>query len=136
MAVFPGPEWADEYVKALNGNSEYKDAGKTWEGDITFVVEPDEKYSKTWYLYLDLYHGECRSYKASDKESDLKKSEFKYIGKYSNWVKLINKEIDPIQGLMTGKFKLDGPMMKIMRYTKAAKEMVNTASLVKTEFEA
>ena len=56
------------------------------------------------------------------------------MGKYSNWVKLIKGEIDPIQGLMTGKFKLDGSMMKIMRYTNAAKEMVNTAKMVDTQF--
>ena len=46
----------------------------------------------------------------------------------------MNKEIDPIQGLLTGKFKLQGSMMKVMRFTKAAKEMVNTTALVQTEF--
>ncbi len=136
MAIFPSPEWADEYVKKLNSNESYKDSGKTWEDTLTFVIEPDEKYNKTWYLYLDLAHGECRDYKYSDKEDGVPKATFIYKGKYSNWVKLINKEIDPIQGIMTGKFKLEGQMMKIMRYTKAAKDMVNTASMVDTQFEA
>ena len=66
--------------------------------------------------------------------ADIPKSEFSYIGKYGNWKRLINREIDPIQGVLTGKFKLDGSMMKIMRFTKAAKEMVSTASQVSTEF--
>ena len=43
-------------------------------------------------------------------------------------------EIDPIKGLLTRKFKLTGSMMKIMRYTRAAAELVKTASKVPTEF--
>ncbi|MFX1298189.1 MAG: SCP2 sterol-binding domain-containing protein [Promethearchaeota archaeon] len=35
------------------------------------------------------------------------------------------KKLDPIQGLMVGKFKLKGDMAMVMRYTKAAVEMVN-----------
>ena len=60
---------------------------------------------------------------------------FSYIGPYRNWIRLIKREIDPIQGVLTGKFKLKGPMMKIMRYTRAAKELVNTANQVETEFK-
>jgi Putative sterol carrier protein len=134
MAKFPSEEWANEYVEKLNSSPSYQDAGKLWEGDITFVIQPDENFKETAYLYLDLYHGKCRGYRFSMNPSDLPKSEFSYMGKFGTWKRLINKEIDPIQGVLTGKFKLDGPMMKIMRFTKAAKEMVNTASQVNTEF--
>ncbi len=134
MAKFPSEEWAKEYVEKLNSNPAYQDAGKLWEGDITFVIQPDENFKDTAYLYLDLYHGKCRGYRFTHNQADLPKTEFSYIGKYSTWKRLINKEIDPIQGVLTGKFKLDGPMMKIMRFTKAAKEMVETASQVNTEF--
>src|SRR5579884_274241 len=78
--------------------------------------------------------GECRKAMYSDSLENLPKAAFTYRGPYSNWRKLIDKQIDPIQGILTGKFKLEGSMMKIMRYTKAAKEMVNTATLVQTEF--
>ncbi|WP_337860397.1 SCP2 sterol-binding domain-containing protein [Ferroplasma sp.] len=134
MAKFPGTEWAKEYVEKLNSNSAYAEAGKTWDDSITLVVQPDELYKDTWYLYLNLKAGKCIDSATGKEESDVPKSTFRYMGKYSNWVKLIKGEIDPIQGLMTGKFKLEGSMMKIMRYTNAAKEMVNTAKFVDTEF--
>ena len=51
-----------------------------------------------------------------------------------NWKKLILKEIGPIKGIMQRKFKLTGNMMKVMRSVKAAQELVNTASLVDTQF--
>ena len=134
MAKFPSAEWAEEYSRKLNDNPNYQDAGKKWEGAITFVIEKDDTLEQTMYLYLDLYHGQCRKHEFSNSLNDLPTAEFKYKGPYKNWMKLIKKEIDPIQGILTGKFKLEGSMMKIMRFTKAAKEMVSTASQVDTEF--
>ncbi|MEM0074717.1 MAG: SCP2 sterol-binding domain-containing protein [Nitrososphaerota archaeon] len=134
MPKFPSSQWVEEYAKKLNENDAYKDAGKTWEGDLVFVVEKDQSFPKDVYIYLDLYHGECRKAVYAESLDQIPKAAFTYKGPYSNWRRLINKEIDPIQGILTGKFKLEGSMMKIMRYTKAAKEMVNTATMVQTEF--
>lgn len=134
MAKFPSEQWTKEYAEKLNANKSYEDAGKNWEGAITFAVQRDEAFDGEAFMYLDLYHGKCRDAKFSLVESDLPTPEYRYAGSYGNWRKLINKEIDPIQGLLTGKFKLQGSMMKIMRFTKAAKEMVSTASSVQTEF--
>ena len=136
MAKFPSQEWVESYVQKLNSNPAYADAAKAWEGDIVFVVQGDESHPRTSCMYLDLYHGQCRksSYHEECNESTMPHSEFQYIGPYHNWVRLIGKEIDPIQGLLTGKFKLKGDMMKIMRFTKAAKEMVNTATMVESVF--
>jgi putative sterol carrier protein len=134
MVRFPSREWVEEYVKKLNDNAAYRDAGQTWEGDILFVVEKDESFPHTVYIYLDLYHGQCRGYAYYESAEGVPKAAYTYRGPYANWRRLINKEIDPIQGLLTGKFRLEGPMMQIMRYTRAAREMVSTAATVQTEF--
>ena len=134
LAKFPSEEWTKEYMEKLNSNANYADAGQDWEGAMTFVVQEDESFDREAYIYLDLHHGKCRDAKFSFVESELPKAEYRYIGPYGNWRKLVNKEVDPIQGILTGKFKLEGSMMKIMRFTKAAKEMVSTAALVQTEF--
>lgn len=133
MPKFPSEEWSAQYVEKLNSNPAYAEAGRKWEGDITFVIRQDDVLDHDEFLYLDLHHGECRGHKFSADRAAIPDSEFKYIGKYANWIRLINKEIDPIQGILTGKFKLEGSMMKIMKFTKAAKEMVSTASMVSTE---
>jgi putative sterol carrier protein len=134
MAKFPSDEWVAEYSDKLNSNPDYADAGKNWEGDILFVIKPENEGGAEEHIYLDLFHGKCRSARYIHPGEEVPNAQFKYIGNFLNWKRLINKEIDPIQGILTGKFKLEGSMMKIMRYTKAAKEMVNTASMVKTEF--
>ena len=64
------------------------------------------------------------------KEGEKVGAEFVFSGPYDNWVKVLNKELDPIQGLMAGKFKLVGNMAKVMRATKAAQELVVASTMV------
>jgi putative sterol carrier protein len=134
MFKFPSEEWAKDYFEKLNSNNKYKDSATEWEGDITLVISSDENMEQDAFLYLDLFHGICRSYIFTRDSKMIPKSEFTYSGKFTNWKRLINGEIDPIKGILTGKFKLKGSMAKIMRFTKAAKIMVNTASQVPSEF--
>jgi putative sterol carrier protein len=133
MALFGTKAWVDEYGKNLNASKAYEDAAKTWEGDFVFVVKADGNQKTDLYMYLDLWHGKARSW-AILKSPDEKKAEFIYEGPYSNFKLLAQKKIDPIQGLMTGKFKLKGNMGKVMRAVKAAQELVNTIVATDTQF--
>jgi len=120
-------------MEAVNANKNYEEAAKDWEGDFLFVVDADEQLKEPATFYLDLWHGKCRGV-ALVKAGEEKKAAFVYSGPYGNWKKLINKQIDPIQGLLTGKFKLKGDMIKVLRAVRAAKELVETAGKVPTEF--
>lgn len=133
MAKFPSDEWIKLYKEELNKNEVYAEAAKDWEGDFLFVITPSGGLEKEVVFYVDLWHGKCReAYQLPSR--DAKTAAFVYEGPYPNWKKLLNKEIDPIRGLMTGKFKLKGDMAKVMRYIKAAQELVNTTTRVPTEF--
>jgi len=132
MPVLFSDEWVKEYIRLLNESKEYEEAAKDWEGDFLFVVEPDEGLEKPLYAYIDLYHGKARDGYVVDDPSKVSAA-FEFRGKYSNWKKLLNGEIDPIKGLVTGKFRLKGNMAKVMRYAKAAKVLVEVAQKVDTE---
>lgn len=131
---FPSEEWINEFMVVVNNSPSYKEAAKTWEGDFLFVIEPDDKLDKRKIFYLDLWHGDCRSVEAFEDGDSLPETEFQYIGTYSNWIKVISGEIDPIKGILTRKFKLVGDKGKVMRAAKAAKELVASAQKVDTEF--
>jgi putative sterol carrier protein len=133
MPKFPSQEWIEVFMEKLNANEEYEEAAKDWEGDFLFVVRPEGNLKEEARFYVDLWHGKCREVRMVPPGEEVKTA-FTYEGPYGNWIKLINKEIDPIRGILTGKFKLKGSMMKVMRYTKAAKLLVETASQVPTEF--
>jgi putative sterol carrier protein len=125
-------EWVDEYIKAINSNEEYEKSAKDWEGDFLFVIEPDEELEEPKYVYIDLYHGKARKGFVVSDPSEVN-PEFEFRGKFSSWKKLLDGEIDPIKGLITRKFVLKGNMAKVMKYTKAAKLLVECTKQVETE---
>jgi putative sterol carrier protein len=133
MPKFFSDEWIEAYKNAINESKEYEEAAKDWEGDFLFVVEPDEELKEPMYAYIDLYHGKAREAYRVDDPSKVKAA-YEFRGKYSDWKKLLAGEIDPIKGLVTGKFKLKGNMAMVMKYAKAAQILVDLTKKVGTEF--
>lgn len=130
--LFPSDEWITEYREQLNKNDAYADAASWWEGDFIFEITADgEIVKEPIRFYLDLWHGKCREAHMAGPDE---KAEFTYSGPYKNWKLLFQGKIDPIKGIMARKFKLIGDMGKVMRATKAAAELVRTATMVPTRF--
>ena len=132
MVRFPSDEWIKKFKEELNKSKSYEEVAKTWEGDFLFVVTPDEELKAEVIFYVDLWHGKCRDAYIVDSD---KTAAFIFKGPYSNWKKVINKELDPIRGLIRGMFELEGDSKIILDQTRAAQELVNTASTIPVEFE-
>jgi putative sterol carrier protein len=130
---FPSDEWIKELSTRLNASESYERSAKDWEGDFVFVIEPDEAYRDTAYLFLGLLHGKSPG-AAVLASQDERESEFVIHAPFSTWRRVIEGKLDPIQGMMTRQLKLQGNMMKVMRYPKAAKEIVDCCALVPTDF--
>ncbi len=130
---FPSNEWIKALMQELNQSQAYRDAARNWEGDFYFIVEPEGGLKEQTIFYMDLWHGECRSacVVADEKE---KVPEFRIRAPLTKWRRVIEKTLDPIQGLVTRQLKLQGNLMKIMKAPKAALELVNCCTLVPTEF--
>ena len=136
MAVmFPSPEWAVEFQKALNNNPVYAEAARTWEGDFYFVVTDIPGQPDPSTMYTDLYHGKCRAAEMVDDDT-IYNPAFRMTAPIGVWRKVIEKKMDPIQGLLTRQLKLQGDMVTIMKNVKAAKELVNSLSTIDTSFPA
>ncbi|MFX1566132.1 MAG: SCP2 sterol-binding domain-containing protein [Promethearchaeota archaeon] len=135
MVQFGTPEWIEQFVKTLNDNQAYAEAAETWEGDFLFIVwsDKDAGIDEEIVMWMDLWHGTCRSYEMLSNR-DSKETAFIYEGEYSNWQEIIEGRLDPIKALLTRKMKLTGDRAKVMRATRAAKELVRTAQMIKTEF--
>jgi putative sterol carrier protein len=126
-------EWLAAFKEAINNSANYADAAKTWEGDFYFIVDPGGAVENEIIMYVDLWHGKCRdAFQATDRAQ--KQPAFIINGPESVWRKVIEKKLDPIQGLMTRQIKLKGDMVKIMKAVRAAKELVECTTFVPTEF--
>ncbi|MFM8945001.1 MAG: SCP2 sterol-binding domain-containing protein [Actinomycetota bacterium] len=135
MARFPSEEWVALFVEQINRSDAYREAGATWEGDIAFVfeAEPDRGVAADVVAWLDLWHGECREGRIVSAE-DGDRARYVIRAPYSRWKDVLRGDLDPIKGMMQGKLKLRGDLPTIVRYVKAANELVTLTMAVPTEF--
>jgi putative sterol carrier protein len=135
MALFGTIEWANAFMEKVNGYKAYEEAGKTWEGDFYFIIEPGGAVKEPGYVYVDLWHGKCRKVDVvTEATKDKYKPEFVLQAKVDTWKKVAEKKIDSIQAIVTRQLKLTGNMGKVMRAVKAAQELVNAVTMVQTEY--
>lgn len=134
MAIpFPSDLWIKALSNHLNSSESYQRSAANWEGDFTFVVEPDPAFADTVYLFLALHHGKSGGGKSLQSLDEVT-TEYTIRAPYGTWRRVVEGKLDPIQGLMTKQLKLQGNMMMIMRYPKAAQEIISCTKLIPTEF--
>jgi putative sterol carrier protein len=134
MAIEFGTDaWVKALMAEVNNSEAYAQAAKTWEGDFYFVVDQGPGVPEGVYMYMDLWHGECRDAFAVD-DPGQKEPAFVLSAPLPIWRKVLDKKLDPIRGLMTRQLKLKGNMMKIMKVPKAATELVECCTRLDTEW--
>jgi len=152
MAIaFPSEEWVSSFKEKINSNPNYKESGANWEhGTISLIAQFDQdildkiksdpllskqiKENETAVgIWIDLYHGVCREAKMVTAEQ-AEKAKFVIIGDYARWKSVLKKELEPVKGMMQGKLKLKGDLPTIVRFVKAAQDLVESATMVDTKF--
>ncbi|MFQ5594339.1 MAG: SCP2 sterol-binding domain-containing protein [Anaerolineae bacterium] len=133
MLEFGTTEWLEALMNELNASAVYARAASNWEGDFYFIVTPEGDLREPMYLYMDLWHGKCRGARVVDDPSE-ETPVFRMKATPRIWKKVVTKQLDPIQGLMTRQIRLQGNMMKIMSSVKAAQELVECVTRVPTIF--
>lgn len=128
--TFPSHAWVKAFAEKLNTSASYAEIAKNWEGDILFQV--DMPTGAPLLLYLDLWHGQCRdAYEAKDANQ---KAAFRLTAPLANFVKVIKGELDPMQAMMTGKLKVQGSMVVLMKHIPTVLEFVKVARTVEAEY--
>lgn len=135
MFVFPSQEWWLAFADAINASEVYRDAAAEWEHPIAFevIAEPDKGIAEPWFGLLDLWHGQARSASVATKEQ-AEGAPYVIRAPYSRWKDVIHGELEPVKGMMQGKLKVRGDLPTIIRYAKAAQELVRLAASVPTRF--
>ncbi len=135
MAIkFPSEEWLQELETRLNASESYAQAASTWEGDIIFVILPDDVYKETMYGYMDLQHGKASGARKLD-SLEGQKARFIMTAPFSTWRKVNEGRLDPLQAMFSGKIKVVGSMAQIQRTPKATYELTKIATQIDTDFE-
>jgi putative sterol carrier protein len=131
--LFPSAEWVAELVERLNSDDEYAKAASTWEGDLNFVIEDVPGSNQPLVIYVDLWHGRCRSAQLTD-ESSAPSAAFTINAPLANWKRVISKQIGPVPAMVSGQLRVHGNLAYILRHVRAAQQLVECATRVETVF--
>lgn len=134
MAIpFPSEAWLKALMVQLNQSQKYKDAAKGWEGDMWVVLELEGAPKDPVGMYLDLWHGECRSVHVLTAGEELKAA-FVLRAPYSRFVDILQGRLDAITAMMSGKLSVKGNMAVMMRNIPGVLQFVRECQALDTEF--
>jgi putative sterol carrier protein len=134
---YPSEEWMEEYRSRLNENETYAEKGAGWgvdfNGDFIFHLQADGDLPEDRYFFVGLEDGKCTEVREID---DPESVDYGFImrGAYGDWKKLNEGEMGAIDGMMSGRFDLEGDMQKVMQYSEAAVAMTETSTTIDTEY--
>ncbi len=134
---FPSKEWLDALCGLLNQDARYQEVARNWEGDMVVIIEADgtsETYTATKALYLDLWHGACRSvriYLPSSEE--IPEAAFSLKAPFANIIKIFTGELDPVQAMLTRRLQVQGNMAYMLRNIPVVLDFVRCCRLVEIE---
>lgn len=131
-AKFPSMEWLQALKEKLNADEKYAQVAKKWEGDMACVLEADDRLPERKILYLDLYHGQCREVAELNDISE-KKPAFILTASYSNFLRVLQGDLDPMQAMLTRKLGVKGNMAVMMRNVPTVLDFVRCAKEVTGE---
>jgi putative sterol carrier protein len=124
---FPSAEWAEALRTALNQNPAFQEAANAWEADLLFLVRTPGADAPAPGIRLDLAQGRCRSATFHEDARPIA-AEFVFEGTPENWRKLLRRELEPVRPFIDGTFTVRGNLAKALRFSRAAKVLVETAS--------
>ncbi len=133
--VMGAPEWVAEFEKLIQEDDDYKQVAKNWEGTVVIHILASEAIGldRDIYMYLDLWHGDCRSARLVPQDVG-ENADFVLTGEYERWQMVLRKELDVVKAMMQGKVKLKGSLPMIVRYVKASIRLVDLAAQIDTRF--
>ncbi len=132
--MFPSEAWLKALEARLNNDSRYAQVARNWEGDLAFVIEPDDsgELDAPMVLYVDLWHGKCRS-SAVLNSVDEKSPAFVLTASLKNYRDILEGRLDPMQAMLTRKLKVKGSMAYMMRNVPVVLDFVRVCKDVTQE---
>lgn len=132
-SIFPSEEWLKQLETKLNSDQRYAEIARNWEGDLFFLIEPDGNLQEQLTLYLDLWHGTCRSVEYNPHPAAHPNPAFALTSTYRNVTAVLSGNLNPVTAMMTSKLKVKGSMGYMLRNVPTVLDFVRCAREVTAE---
>ena len=129
--------WADALVAEINASSEYRNAAAKWgdgfNGNVLLVFDADATFGTPHALLVKLARGACLSASfvpgAAHPEAG-----FGLRAPFSVWKDVLSRQTLAATAILTGKMKVEGDRMTLLKHTAAHRALIACAAALDTEF--
>ncbi|MEK7316799.1 MAG: SCP2 sterol-binding domain-containing protein [Candidatus Eisenbacteria bacterium] len=137
--LFGSREWCEALLTAVNGSSEYRNAGATWgvgfNGNLLFAFEVGDGLVAPLYLLLRLGGGRCDSAEFVVGPGH-PESGFTLRAPFPVWRDILERRTLAAAAILTGKMKVEGDTIALLRHAGANRALIHCTASVKTEFRS
>ena len=135
--TFGTDAWAAALVSEINASSEYRNAaakwGDGWNGNVLLVFDADATLPKTHALFIEMAKGACSG--ASFVHGVAHPGAgFGLRAPFSVWKDVLGRKTLAATAILTGKMKVEGDRMTLLKHTAAHRALVACAAALDTEF--
>lgn len=125
--------WADAFREAIERDTTYRDAAKTWSWPVALVVTPDAEHGvhEPTATQLDLMHGRCSA--AVCMPADRVTAPFVLTAPMDVWNAVLAGEVDVVQAIARGRIAVRGSLATLMMHAKGAAALVACARSIEPE---
>ena len=138
MAIrFGSDEWATTLADAINRSSEYRNAANGWgeafNGNLLLAFEADGGLATGTALLLRLKGGGCQG---AEFTADLRHPDagFALRAPFTLWKDILERRTLAATAILTGRLKVEGDKMTLLKYTAAHRAIVGCAGALETAF--
>ena len=134
---FGSVEWAEALRDEINDSSEYRNAaagwGKDFNGNILFAFEADDQLTAPLNLLIRLKGGQSQGAEFVDADSH-PEAGFVLRASFGLWKEVLERKTMAATAIMTGKMRVDGQKMTLLKHTAASRALVHCTSSVDTRW--
>lgn len=108
---FLDPEWFEKHHEKALALFNEPNRNNT---ELVEVYENCYGDDKTIWCHYKLTDGLITLFERGEGEDDIPEAQFRVFGDYDHYVQVCQGKLDPNKGIITGKFTLEGNLMKAM----------------------
>ena len=134
---FGTPEWAAALRDEIDASSEYRGAAAGWgvgfNGNILLVFDADDLLPDARSLLVRLQDGAClgAEFVTGPAHPD---AGFVLRAPFTLWKEILERRAMAATAILTGRMRVDGDRMVLLRYLAAHRALIHCTSSLDTEF--
>jgi putative sterol carrier protein len=130
--------WAKALEQHINQSSEYRNAAAKWgldfNGNVLLAFEQDEQLDSPLNLLLRLKGGACDGVEFVGTKSH-PDAGFVLSGPFALWQQILQRKTMAATAILTGKLKVEGDKMTLLKHTGANRALVHCTASLDTVFK-